>query len=385
MRWGILGGGTAGPAAALFLARAGHDVVLYERVEDPQPVGAGILLQPTGLAVLRRLGLLQRVLGRGERIDRLSGHTASGRMVLDLAYGDLREGLHGLGIHRGALFSALWDAVKAEPRVTLCTGHTVTAIDETPDGAVLSGLRGHDGEGELWRSEPFDRVVVAAGARSSLRPPGASVKPYPWGALWFVAHQNPLPGVLAQRFRDTRQMVGILPSGEGSVSVFWSLRADALPAWCAAGIDAWKREVAALMPEVPIDAVRSADDVIFAPYFDVVSPTWHHGRTVWLGDAGHAMSPQLGQGANLALQDAAALADAPDLATYSRARSDQVRFYSFASRALTPFFQSSWPILAPARDLVAGPLHAWGWYRRQMVASLVGVKTGFFTEMGVPE
>lgn len=381
MRWGIVGGGTAGPAAALLLARAGHEVVLYERVENPLPVGAGILLQPTGLAVLRRLGLLQRVLARGERIERLSGHTAGGRMVLDLGYADFREGLHGLGIHRGALFAALWDAVGAEPGVEVRTGHTVEAREETPAGVVLRGLHSD----QPFTSEPFDRVAIAGGARCGIRPPGARVTPYPWGALWFVAHENPRPGVLAQRYRDTRRMVGILPSGEGSVSVFWSLRADALEAWKAAGLDAWKREVAALMPEVPIHAVRTPEDVIFAPYFDVVSPTWHDGRTVWLGDAGHAMSPQLGQGANLALQDAAALADSPDLASYSRARTDQVRFYSFASRVLTPFFQSSLPILAPARDLVAGPLHAWGWYRRQMVASLVGVKTGFFREMAIPE
>lgn len=291
MRWGIVGG-TAGPAAALLLARAGHEVVLFERVDNPLPVGAGILLQPTGLAVLRRLGLLQRVLARGERIERLSGHTAGGRMVLDLGYADHREGLHGLGIHRGALFAALWEAVAAEPRVEVRTGHTVEAREETPAGVVLRGLHGD----EPFTSEPFDRVAIAGGARCGIRPPGARVTPYPWGALWFVAHENPRPGVLAQRYRDTRRMVGILPSGEGSVSVFWSLRADALEAWKAAGLDAWKREVAALMPEVPIHAVRTPEDVIFAPYFDVVSPTWHDGRTVWLGDAGHAMSPQLGQG-----------------------------------------------------------------------------------------
>lgn len=113
-------------------------MVLFERVENPLPVGAGILLQPTGLAVLRRLGLLQRVLARGERIERLSGHTAGGRMVLDLGYADYREGLHGLGIHRGALFAALWETAAAEPRVEVRTGHTVEARKK-PRPAWCSG------------------------------------------------------------------------------------------------------------------------------------------------------------------------------------------------------------------------------------------------------
>lgn len=371
-RWAIIGGGTAGLAAALFLARAGHEVVLFERVPNPGAIGAGILLQPTGMAVLRRLGLADAVLARGERIDRLSGHTSYGRMVLDLGYADLRPDLFGLGIHRGALFSVLWEAVCAEPRIERRTGVEITSFDESSNGVTLLGER-------------FDRVAVGSGARSQLRAPGASVRPYPWGALWFVAPQNPVPGVLFQRYRDTRQMVGLLPSGDGTVSCFWSLRTNALPAWREAGLEAWKDQVRTLMPEAPVDSVQSADDVVFAPYFDVVSTRWHTDRVVWLGDAAHAMSPQLGQGANLALQDAAALSEVTDLADYSRLRSAQLRFYSFASRMLTPFFQSSWPFLGPVRDLVASPLHAWGWYRRQMLTALAGTKTGLFSEMPLPE
>ena len=73
-----------------------------------------------------------------------------------------------------------------------------------------------------------------------------------------------------------------------------------------------------------------------------------------------------------------------DAAEYSAKRKDHLGFYSLASRALTPFFQSSIPWLAPARDLVAPPLHAWGWYRRQMLLSLAGVKTGPLSQMEIP-
>ena len=57
LRIAIVGSGTAGPAAAIFLARAGHEVILFEKAPQKLPVGAGFLLQPTGLSVLAQLGL----------------------------------------------------------------------------------------------------------------------------------------------------------------------------------------------------------------------------------------------------------------------------------------------------------------------------------------
>src|SRR3954447_7924835 len=113
LRVAIVGCGTAGPAAALLLARAGHEVEVLERVPDPSPVGAGLLLQPTGMAVLRELGLLDAIARRGARVERLHGETDRGRVVMDIAYADLEPGLHGLGLHRGALFGALFGALDA--------------------------------------------------------------------------------------------------------------------------------------------------------------------------------------------------------------------------------------------------------------------------------
>src|SRR5262245_6216424 len=122
LRIAVVGCGTAGPAAALLLARADHEVEVLERVPDPSPVGAGLLLQPTGMAVLRALGLLDEIERRGARVDRLHGETTTGRVVMDLAYADLEPGLHGLGLHRGALFGALFAAMREQKRVAVRTG-----------------------------------------------------------------------------------------------------------------------------------------------------------------------------------------------------------------------------------------------------------------------
>ena len=83
----VAGCGPAGLAAALLLARDGHKVRLFERFDAPRPIGSGLLLQPTGQAVLRRLGLEDRLLAAGARVERLFGRAMpSGRVVLNVRY-----------------------------------------------------------------------------------------------------------------------------------------------------------------------------------------------------------------------------------------------------------------------------------------------------------
>jgi 2-polyprenyl-6-methoxyphenol hydroxylase-like FAD-dependent oxidoreductase len=94
----IVGCGTAGPATALLLSRAGHAVTLFERVPNPGPVGAGIVLQPSGMSVLERLGLLEPVLAKGARIDELYAETSTRRRVVHLRYEDLARNIFGLGL-----------------------------------------------------------------------------------------------------------------------------------------------------------------------------------------------------------------------------------------------------------------------------------------------
>ena len=70
----IAGAGPAGLATALYLDRLGHRVTLFERFDKPKPIGSGLILQPTGLAVLADLGLHDEIAALGQPLDRLRGH-----------------------------------------------------------------------------------------------------------------------------------------------------------------------------------------------------------------------------------------------------------------------------------------------------------------------
>src|SRR5262245_14489801 len=199
-------------------------------------------------------------------------------------------------------------------------------------------------------------------------------------------------------------MFGLLPTGRAPrgddlvVSVFWSIRADRVAAFRARGLAAWRAEALALHPHsAPIlEQIDDIDALTFTQYRDVRMRRWHGDRIVFLGDAAHATSPQLGQGANLALWDAMCLAAALSspqaelaaalsspqaelaaaLARYTALRRRHLNYYQLATRALTPFFQSDSRALGVLRDFVF-PISRWlAPLRRRMVRTMAGLDRG---------
>lgn len=365
MRIAIIGAGIGGLAAASLLADQGYDIVVFDQFDSPKPVGSGLVIQPVGQQVLTQIGALDAALGYGNRVTHMLGSEAeTKRPVLDVRY-DLNDPhAYGLAIHRAALFDALWRAVKARKNIKLVTGAEVTSVRQDPDMAEVF-TRQNNVFG------PFELVVDSSGAGSLLSP--IKTRPLPYGAIWGTVDwpDTDIPKHhLSQRYLAASHMIGVLPTGQipgedgFKAALFWSLPQGDHAKWRGAGIDAWKAEATTLWPALApfLDQITDPDQMTMARYTHGTLTRPYNNRLVHIGDAAHRASPQLGQGANMALLDALALSRAlptrtikTALPAYARARRLHTSIYQAMSRAFTPMYQSDNTVLPLLRDRVLFP------------------------------
>ncbi len=350
-----------GLALASLARRAGHEVCLWERFEQPGPVGSGLVIQPVGLAVLDQLGVGGAARALGAPIARMQGHLGNGRTVLDVSY---RQSAPGLAMHRAALFGVLWQAAQAAG-VAVRTG---AEIHSAPLAHGRRTLCLRDGQAV----DDADLVVDASGAGSRLSPLRARLLRY--GAIWGTVAWPDASGLpideLRQRYRGASHMVGVLPVGRmhsGDVqraAVFWSMPTDALAGWGRTPIGAWRAEALALWPGIApfLEQITEVGQMTPARYAHGTLRQPHAPGLVFIGDAAHRASPQLGQGANMALLDAWALFTALQrhpldeaLPRYAAMRRWHVRMYQGMSALFTPMYQSGSRTLPLLRDHVLAP------------------------------
>jgi 2-polyprenyl-6-methoxyphenol hydroxylase-like FAD-dependent oxidoreductase len=359
----IIGAGIGGLAAAALLHRAGHAVTVFERFDRPRPLGSGLVIQPVGQAVLDVVGAGDTARALGAIVNRMVGHEGR-RRVLSVAY---RLQAPGLALHRASLFHALWMVVQGLG-VPLVTAAQVVAA---PLAGPQRGVTLADGR----QCGPYDLVVDAQGAGSVLSP--LKARPLGYGAIWghvpWPAQTALDPAELRQVYRGAARMAGILPIGclaedrTPRAAVFWSMPVADIARWHDRPLGAWKADVMALWPAIApfLDGITDTAQVTPARYAHGTLARPYAPALVHIGDAAHRASPQLGQGANMALLDAYALSLAlagpweNALQSYARMRRWHVRAYQGMSRMFTPMYQSGSHVLPMVRNHVLAPVADW--------------------------
>jgi 2-polyprenyl-6-methoxyphenol hydroxylase-like FAD-dependent oxidoreductase len=378
----VIGSGIGGLAVAAFLKDQGHGVTIYTEQSSPSAEGGGLIVPPSGQAVLERLGILRKLMSYGVKISRIDGERVRDeKSVVRARYGVGDAARFGLALQRLALIEALHDAAVSRG-VEIETDHMVLGID-TPEEPylIIEGAR---------QAGPFDLVVDASGARSGIS--SLMSAQFGYGMLSAVAdapkNMADIGGVFLQRYDRAKTMAGLLPIGTTArdatpkVALFWSMKTSAYDTWRERDLNEWKAETYAHWPDFEffLSRVDRHDDLRFETYNHGSLNRLARGRIAYVGDAAHQSAPQLGHGANHALLDAMTLARALNegreleaaLKAYSLRRLLHMKLSQAISGVATPMFQSDYRVPALLRDAVIAPISATGWGERLVSRVLSG-------------
>lgn len=300
----VAGAGPGGLTAALALRQVGYEVGVLERNTELRPVGAGLTLQVNAVRMLGAVGVAEAVVAAGQPLGRGRIRRADGRVLSDLDFAEVGAGLGapGIGIHRAALSDTLFAHL---PPGTVRFDARIEQVDARADGVTVRTADGRTFDGDL--------LVGADGLHSRVRAAVFGDRPtrYAGYTCWRGIAPVPSPdgpGGSAEIWGPGLRF-GLV--GTGPSETYWFATANA-PAGGGRNDDHHAevtRRFASFAEPVPgLVAATPPASVIRNDIVDLEPTTgWVSGRVVLIGDAAHATTPNMGQGACMAIEDAVAL------------------------------------------------------------------------------
>jgi len=385
----IVGGGMGGLLLALILGRAGRTVTIVERQPKLQPISRGELLQPNGLRILDRFGLLDRLKTLPSYLaHRFDFHRIGGRKLCSVDYRTLPPPWnYTLITQPHHLLGLLLEQLEQTGRVRLLTGtdfeellfqhNTIVGIRAVQNGQSIE-LRaclviGSDGS--------YSKVRQATGIRSHLHM-------YREGYLTLVVPRPPGFSNDARYYVGRGQILGLFPVSDAELYLFYMIPAAARETMKQRGVESLTSAISTidftLAPS--LQSVTSWDQVGYMPCMRVRSERWTVDGAALLGDAAHAMNPHVAQGRNQAMEDAVVLAEVIQdgfasgayrgarLDRYELERRPPVERLQRMGNELTLLWNTALPPLAWFRDRIFEGMERHPEVRERVVKTISGLE-----------
>lgn len=305
----VVGGGIGGLCSAIALRRVGIEVDLVEIQPSWRVYGVGIIQQNNVVREMQRLGVLERYLDAAWPFDSVSIHTLDGKQLAKFPGQRLAgEGFPAnVGISRLALHQVLCDTAK-ELGTQITTGQTVTSLTQDENAVQVTFSDGTSGE--------YDLLIGADGVYSRMRQLiyGDRYQPRFTGqGVWRYNFPRPAQVDHLMCFANKDFNCGLVPLAENLMYLFVTSSEPDNPHIAHHELAQQMRNrmpnSEGLIGELR-EQITNNEEVVYKPLEELfVDAPWYSNRVVLIGDAVHATTPHLGQGAGMAIEDAIVLAE----------------------------------------------------------------------------